>query len=262
MDILRGKMLLVGRDAESGRLTLAMSVGTSMKMAKIGDSDSVPGSVSRCVPQQNAAHAKIEIDSAGAMRITNLKAANVTFVNGTEIMTKGICNTDRIELGRDHYVLNLSAVLEAAGQIARSTGMASQTFSISHLESVWSQYKDVERKIVDDSKRTALWGRVPLMVSMGTGVLTGVSGALGLGKSVTGVCLSLTILGLLLFIYSFIRAKNDKSQERKEQNIEWLMDHYLCPNPACRKFLGVTSYKLLIRNTGLRCPHCKCNWEK
>ena len=84
MDKLKGKTIYIGKEQEHGRLIVA--VQGYNETAQLGSPGSVPKSVSRCMPSEGVAHAKISVDPNGDMTLVNMKQQNVTYVNGAEIV--------------------------------------------------------------------------------------------------------------------------------------------------------------------------------
>lgn len=93
MERLKGKTILVGKEPGQGRLLVA--VLETGKAAAIGSPGCVPNSVSRCKPADGVAHVKITIDQSENMVLTNMKPQNVTFINGTEIVSKHVTATNK-----------------------------------------------------------------------------------------------------------------------------------------------------------------------
>ena len=138
----------------------------------VGEVGSVPGSVSRCNPSEGIGHCEIRINEEGTMVLVNLKPHNVTYVNGTEIVSKKITSDSVVELGLDKYVLDLSLVLKAAETIAREEESAvedkqekplkkgkikdEQVYSIIHLKDVWDKYHNDLLTLQKKQKNLAL----------------------------------------------------------------------------------------------------------
>lgn len=239
MNSLKGKTIFIGKEPEQGRL----SVAVCGKVATIGLPGCVPGSVSRCIPQQNVAHAKIEVDKNGGMTLTNLKPANVTYVNGVEIMSKHITASSQVSLGKDRYVIDLTAILAAAEKLAP------MEYDISPLEAVWNTYRAELKKLRDKQNRINL-------IRAASGILTScaILASIQIGRS--GYIL--TAIGVLGNIYCFFGMKNDNAADKQERLTEDFQEHYVCPK--CNKFLGNYPYKLMKKQYGMQCPYCKCKF--
>lgn len=280
MDKLKGKSVLIGKEPERGRLLIAIA-GTT-KMGALGGDGSVPGSVSRCLPASDVAHARIDIDDHGHIRITNVKSRNVTYVDGMSIMSKVVTPASVVELGKDHYRIDVNAVLKVAGKLVGASGSVNPgnnvndqyksksksvtntpvqkpgvpkppkvKYSISHLELVWRDLQDQRNEIREKQKKVNLIRTGCSVFSMLTVPCTIILGPWA--YALTGV-------GVIGTVYSFVGLKNDDTTQRMEDITEEFQDRYVCPNPECGKFLGNMSYKLLKKQYSMHCPYCKCEY--
>lgn len=273
MQNLKGKNILIGKEPGSGRLLVAIE-GTQFNTA-IGPANSVPSTVSRCMPTQGAAHARISIDTAGNMLLTNLKPQNVTFVNGTRVLSKHIDSNTAIELGSDHFSVNMTAILATARRLVTPITQANppivprtsapsmpgvkiaskpeqNTFSTKPLEEIWMRYENEMDRIQARQKRTNTMRALQGVLSLGGIVVGGVMAMCG--APAVGIIFSSA--ALVLGIVAFFVTKNDTSAEDRKRALEQLEDNYLCPNPACRKSLPTKPYKWIQRNY-TNCSYCK-----
>lgn len=262
MNNLIGKTILIGKEPGQGRLAVAIVGG---KTAAIGNTDSVPNSVSRYRAADGVAHAKITVDHNGNMILTNMKPQNITYVNGTEIESKRITTANTIELGKDRYRINLPVILETAKKLAvignqptpssnpnqNQQQKQTQTFNISHLEHVWNDLQARKKEIQVKQKKINL-------VRSGCGVFT--MCAMPCIFMFGPVGYVLTCIGILGNVYSFVGLKNDDTADVLEKLTENFQDRYVCPNPDCNKFLGNISYKLLKKQYSMHCPYCKSEY--
>ena len=106
-ELLKGKTILIGREPGKPCLLVAVSINGVYKAAEMADCLPVPDSVSRCKVAEGSAHCKLEIDVAGSVRLINLKAANLTYVNGVAVESKKVSESDNIALGREKYAVSL-----------------------------------------------------------------------------------------------------------------------------------------------------------
>ncbi|MCM1111110.1 MAG: FHA domain-containing protein [Clostridium sp.] len=272
MERLKGKTILIGKEPGQGRLL----VSVAGKTAAIGSVNSVPGCVSRCKVAEGVAHAKITVDQNGTMILTNMKSQNVTYVNGSEIVSKRIQPTSTVELGKDHFNINLPVVIEAAkklGTVASvnpgtpgghsgggGSAVTVKKFRISHLEHVWNDYHDSNLEIKQRQRHQALMGRIPMFFTMGSGAISAVAVALSWPEYVKTLCVALTVIGVIFMVYTFVKSKNDTSLEDSEKLLEDFQERYTCPNPDCNKFLGNMSYRLFKKQYSMHCPYCKCEY--
>lgn len=264
---LKGKTILIGRDPGYDRLLVAVRVNGQPGLAYMGSPGSVPNSVSRCKPADDTAHCKIEIDSTGNMIITNLKPQNVTCVNGSEIVAKRITCDDELHLGRDMYPIRIGAILDTATKIAGTapeqrqnvppTQSSKKSYSIKPLENVWKNYYDKTRELNTKQRNINLLRSSTPIFTLGSGVLAALAKRLDCLPSWVLVLTSiLSVTGLILMIYSFIRAYKFNSIEEKELITQEFQKNYVCPNPECRHFLGNQPYDIVRQNKV--CPYCRC----
>lgn len=244
MDSLKGRTILIGKEPGQGRLIVALEGNSAV--ATVGGVGSVPDCVSRCNPSDGVAHAKISVDQNGVITLSNLKSQNVTYVNGAEIVSKRIDKTNSVELGKDHYKLNLPLIFEAAEKLVASEG-----FNISHLEGVWNDLQNHRKAIQAKQKKINL-------VRSGCGLFT--MCAMPCIFLFGPVGYVLTGIGVAGNLYSFIGLKNDNTADVMEQLNEEFQDKYVCPNPKCNKFLGNISYRLLKKQYSMHCPYCKSKY--
>ncbi len=262
MDRLKGKTILIGRESGQGRLLVAL-LGSG-KGAAIGGVGSVPGSVSRCRPNEKTAHCKIEIDPSGNMVLTNIKPENVTFVNDLQIQSKKITPSCTISLGRDRYLLDLNLVLQTATKLVGATtpSPTPKTYSIQHLEKVWNRYEATLEAIQRGQQERGKRRMLPMMIGVASSVITALIAFFRDQIYDETVRNFLTILPALVAVISFIiyfrnYTEKDTSIEDKKNAQDKLFDHYVCPNPQCNHFMGNQPYKVLRQNK--KCPYCGCS---
>ena len=253
MERLKGKTILIGKEPGIGRLLIAIQ--DNGKSTAIGSPGSVPACVSRCKPTEGVAHAKITVDQAGNMTLTNMKSQNVTFVNGSEIASKRVSATNSVELGKDRFSISLPVIIETAKEMASihivpptPPEPKPQQFNISHLERVWNDLQEKRKSIQAKQKRINL-------VRSGCGLFT--LCAMPCIFMFGPIGYILTGIGIVGNLYSFIGLKNDNTTDAIEQMNEEFQDRYVCPNPDCNKFFGNISYKLLKKQYSMHCPYCK-----
>lgn len=273
MNRLKGQTILIGKEPGQGRLMVALA-GTG-HFATIGSPGCVPGCVSRCRPAEGMAHARIAVDADGNMILTNAKPQNVTFVNGVEIASKRVLPSHIVELGKDHFRIDLNAVTATASGIlasgagqqpqpqqayrqqpagnnaARQQAAQPKRFNIAHLERVWEGYQGRRREIQDAQRKINL-------IRSGCGLFTMCAMPCIFFFGPVGYVL--TAIGVIGNLYSFFGMKNSNTAERLEQLTEEFQDMYVCPNPDCNKYLGNMRYKLLKKQYSMHCPHCKCEY--
>ena len=95
-EFLKGIEIFVGRESGTDRVLVYLSINGQIKAFQLGNPGSVPKFVSRAIPNQNKAHLSIRIDDNGEIIVSNLKPENVTFVNGSQIVSKRISEDDTV----------------------------------------------------------------------------------------------------------------------------------------------------------------------
>lgn len=260
-DKLKGKNIFIGKDASTGRIMISVLLNGKNATALFGANNSVPNSVSRCLPDKGMAHLEISISEDGKVIAKNLKEQNVTYIQDSEIISKSISADVEFKLGKDKYPIKLSSILKVGEKIvAVSEPEKTQEFDISHLEQVWETYHSHNIELQRRSRRQNMQGRIPMFFTMGAGALSSIAFACGWGENVKVLCIVLTVIGLIIMVYAFLITKNDTSIEDRERFTEEFQDNYICPNPKCGKYLGSYSYKLMKRQYSMCCPHCKCKF--
>lgn len=252
---LRGKTLFIGKEQTQGRLAVYMDQNGKMLLTELGLPGSVPNSVSRCKPTERTAHCKLEISRDGNLVLTNLKSQNVTFVNGTEIISKKINVDSSVELGKDHFHLDIQMVLDAASKLMPIV------YSIRPLEKVWADY---EQKTYDLKRRQRNLANIKGLY-MPCVVLSTLSGVvvkyLGADNDIANT-FSYILYGIaaIIMFYGLYKSLTDKSLEEGKKITDDFQQDYVCPNPKCRHYLNMQPYKVLRQNK--KCPYCGCLWHE
>ncbi len=258
MNDLSRETIFIGRESNQGRLLIALS-GSSMT-ALIGSVGSVPGSVSRCKPAENTAHCKISVDQSGNMVIANMKPQNVTYVDGLQVESKKITEHSTIALGKDKYSVSVHLILEAARKlmpVAPTPSPSAQEYSIKHLEKIYKNYEDAMETIQRHQQKMGRRRMLPIMIGSASAVLSPLLG-IYVGTATYYVTVPIAILSFVIYMYNY-REKDTSIEDRKEAN-NTLIDHYVCPNPDCKRFMGNQPYRLLRQNK--KCPFCGCKFTE
>lgn len=226
--------LIIGRDANTAQLKVVN--GTQVTL--IGAPASVPMDVSR-------QHCKLEVIDKDTFVITNIKAANVTWVNGVEVQSKQITLADKVQLGASKYVLPLA---EIAGKVVPTI------VDITPLKVVWENYKNGIKDIKKRQQRNNLIASSYIGLSILGGLLTFLIPS-ELQESVKGI---IGFFAALLFAYGFYKRATFKGDDEQEKLIQKLHDEYVCPN--CNYFFE-KGYDILSKNFTC-CPGCKAQFKK
>lgn len=250
---LRNKTILVGRDADSGRLLISIKINGQPRNATIGNINSVPNCVSRCKPYEEVAHCKIDVLNDDTMLLTNIKPENFTFVNGSDITSKRININSHISLGKDMYPMNIGNVITAANKLLGEIPPPPSEKSIRHLEAIWKEYNDDIKKIKLVQQNRAKQRLIPIMISSVLGV---VSTVLSLILGTRSLMISIPISLIPLFIYIKLFQEKDTSIEDQEKAEEKLEQRYRCP--LCNCYLGKVPYITLAQHK--KCNFCGGGW--
>lgn len=226
--------LIIGRDSNTGKLKVVN--GNEAKL--VGAPSSVPRDVSR-------QHCQLSV-TGGNITIKNIKAENVTWVNGLEVNTKQITIADTIELGPSRsYTVPLKEVLD---------GFEPNEVDIRPLRQVWENYNNSLLAIRKRQQRNNLLSSSYIGFSVLGGLLAFVlpNYVQDIAKIVIGV------LAAAIFILGFIKRATDKSIDEQEALKKQLQQQYVCPK--CHHFMGYQDYDVLIQNNN--CPYCKAKYIK
>ena len=236
--------LVIGREAGTDKPRLAVTLNG--KTVCLGTPGSVPKSVSR-------RHCKVTVGDDSLMTVENLTVStesegvqNIVYVDGKEYVRRGGVPLDAsIELGPDHYRLDVRALLKAVA--------AGQAYSIGHLEKV---YQDYQQEKLDLQIRQGKLNAISAL----PGVLSMTS--IGLAVFIPNArVVMIVIAAVFALVFAFIRYKNASKVPLKTREIEdRFREKYICPNPVCNHFLGAVPYKELLKNH--HCPYCKCKFSE
>lgn len=229
--------LIIGR--ENGVDNPRLSIEYNGKTFYWGKPGSVPKSVSR-------KHCRVEIDNDAKVSVEDITTNNFIYVNGQDCKKKGgIALTDTIELGPDKYCVDLDGIVKALS--------AQQSYSIAPLQEIYDSYQKEKYDIqVSQGKLNAL--------SALPGILSMVS--IGIAFFVEKARLIMIIIAAVFAaVFAIIRFRNaSKIPMRTKKLDESFREKYVCPNPACGHFLGLTPYKELLKNRS--CPYCKSKFTE
>ena len=236
--------LVIGREAGTDKPRLAVTLNG--KTVCLGTPGAVPKSVSR-------RHCKVIVGDDSLMTVENLTVStesegvqNIVYVDGKEYVRRGGVPLDAsIELGPDHYRLDVRALLKAVA--------AGQAYSIGHLEKV---YQDYQQEKLDLQIRQGKLNAISAL----PGVLSMTS--IGLAVFIPNArVVMIVIAAVFALVFAFIRYKNASKVPLKTREIEdRFREKYICPNPVCSHFLGAVPYKELLKN--YHCPYCKCKFSE
>ncbi len=226
------KKIVFGRDHQTNQLLISVDG----KSSKFGGKDSVPTSVGK-------EHVSLTVGDEGELTLENMDIENDTYVNGIGIERKRIKKGDRIQLGKDRYVLSWD-VLEP---------FIPQFVDIRPLKEVWDNYKERQKEIQVRQKNNGLLASVPMVFSMIGGLLSSV-----VPPDIRPYTIVLTGIAVVIMLVGLYRRFTDKSIEERAKLDEDFQRQYVCPK--CGHFMGNQSY--FIISQGKSCPYCKALYKK
>lgn len=226
--------IIIGRDKDTQQLRL--TIGNQSKL--VGTPGSVPDYVSR-------QHVKLTTDERGGFVLTNLKATNVTYVNGLSVDSKHVSEKDKIELGPTRFPLDWSFVDQVMPKMV----------DIRPLEEVWNHYHETKMKYqIAERKFNALRSATGI-ITMAAMLASLLGGRGPIYYAMYGLAIGIT---LAFTIKAYIgSSKIPKQNDELDRDFK---KRYVCPNPKCNHFLGYSSYDILSQNKN--CPYCKAQYRK
>lgn len=217
-------------------------------------------------PTVSRKHCKVTDNGDGTYIIENLSRSG-TKVDGVEILKTTANLNSRIQLGPSFS----AALVELIGvpQTSSKSGLKNQaenfqqsnslrnqqsevkTFNISHLRKVWEDYNNTNIAIANAQRKVNL-----IRVGFGIFTLCAMPTIYFIGPLIG---YTLTFIGILGNVYSFIGIKNSETVEERQRRQDAFDDAWVCPNPDCGHSLLAKNYRMLVRNHQ-SCPFCKCRY--
>ena len=230
---------IIGRDPQNSQVQIKNELGVKLKNIPI----QAPQDVSR-------EHILVTVVNHNSLHIHNIKAANISYVNGQEVLDKVIRSSDVVELGRSHFRVNLFGMLGMQKPMPvhpiQPQNKNTVFVDITQLKKVWDYYTNTKKEIKKRKSRMAAMAGIPMLISM-------VSGLIGFRFPPIFV---LTGVSIVFMVYRTYAMYTDKSEDELEKNEEYLEKYYKCPkcNYPFRK-----KYNLLIQDEC--CPRCKAKFK-
>lgn len=224
--------LKIGREWKSRRLCIVKDGQEQF----VGLPGSVPEDVSR-------EHLSLSSMGNGRWKLKNLNENNVTYVNSIAVESKEVTESDKVELGRSHYLLTWDCL----------RGQKVETVNIRPLKRIWKEY-DEQRFDAQIAERKFNAAR------SATGIITMMAMVCGffLGHDYFYIMIYAVAIGIsVVFTYLAYMKSSDIPKQQREMN-KHFQQHYVCPK--CGHFMGFTDYDVLIQNDA--CPHCKAKYIK
>lgn len=224
--------IIIGRDAATNKLKATCDGNVKY----YGAHGSVPNDVSR-------EHCSLVMNRQDAV-IRNIKATNVTYVNGLDITSKQVTETDKVELGVSRYKLPIKEIF---------ADYKEPECDIARLRQIWENYEQTLLEYqIDERKFNTARSSVGL-VTMGAMIC-----GLVVGHSFIYILLYLLAIGISV-VFTFVAYK--KSSQIPKKMIELKKDFqgkYVCSN--CGHFMGFVDVDILMQNK--TCSHCKAKFTE
>ena len=214
----------------------------------VGQAGSVPLSVSR-------RHCKISVNGSN-ISIENIKAQNVTFVDGNQIYSKVIVPTSRVQLGEEKFLVPLQQMLQLAGASTNNVGdtiKETPTFSLKPMKEVWKEYDkrrmEIQNNAVKSANKQRLQG-IFSMLGMCLGFIPGINPI---------IRIVIIVAALSIAVYFFIKGSVGETVQQQLHDLdEEYAKKYKCPNPACGRPFGAIPYRNIEYNK--QCLACGCKY--
>ncbi|MCI7119103.1 MAG: FHA domain-containing protein [Prevotella sp.] len=214
----------------------------------VGQAGSVPLSVSR-------RHCKISVNGSN-ISIENIKAQNVTFVDGNQIYSKVIAPTSRVQLGEENFLVPLQQILQLAGASTNNVGdtiKGTPTFSLKPMKEVWKEYDkrrmEIQNNAVKSANKQRLQG-IFSMLGMCLGFIPGINPI---------IRIVIIVAALSIAVYFFIKGSVGETVQQQLHDLdEEYAKKYKCPNPACGRPFGAIPYRNIEYNK--QCLACGCKY--
>ena len=216
-------------------------------------------------PTVSREHCWLTDNGDGTYTLQN-KSPQGTYVDGRKIVKTRVTSDSYIKLSEtttvkvaDLLPLNQKSVQPALQQRSVAPMPSVPVYSIKHLQIVWDNYHDKLLEIQKEQRSITLLRSASPMFTIGSGAIATLAKTMGWGDAIFGLTIMLTIIGLVLMLYSFIKGFKDKSIEEREQATDMFTRNYICPNPKCNHFMGNQSFSIISQNKN--CPWCKCKFS-
>lgn len=231
--------IIIGRE-EGARRLHCVAGGREFN---IGAAGSVPLSVSR-------QHCKLKVNGSN-ITIENIKAQNITFVDGNQVFSKSISATSCVQLGKERYQIPLQQILQLT--IGTPDGQPIPTFSLKPLKNVWQEYDDRRMEIQNKAAKSANKQRLQGILSM-LGMCIGFIP--GIDQTIRIVII---VAALAIAIYFFVKGSMNATVQQQLHDLdEEYAKKYKCPNPKCGKPFGSIPYRNIEYNK--QCLACGCKY--
>lgn len=202
-------------------------------------------------------HCQITPLGGDKYKIKNLSVGG-TFVNGFEVVETTVTADTYIRLGPSFTVKVKDLLPVEDGGTNPPTEVPE--YSIRPLQYVWNTYQNKLLEIQNSQRSIGLLRSASPLFTLGSGSISMFSRSIGLGESVMYITGALTVMGLIIMVYSFYKTYKYNGPVLTQQATKEFQNKYVCPNPKCHRFMGNQPYNILRQNK--TCPYCKCKFTE
>lgn len=197
-------------------------------------------------PTVSREHCRLTDNSDGTYTLENVSEQG-TCVDGKDVIRTFVTPETKIKMG------NLTVMV---ADLLPLQPTPPKEYSLLPLKTVWDTYHNAQLDIQKRQRSINQLRSASPMFTFGSGAIASLAKALDWSDVIFVVTIMMTIVGLGLMAYCFVKGLKDKSIEEREEATDRFTRDYVCPNPECRHFMGNQSYNLLRQNKS--CPYCKC----
>lgn len=201
-------------------------------------------------PTVSREHCRLTDNGDGTYTLENVSAQG-TCVDGKDVIRTSVTPETKIKMG--NLTVKVADLLPLQPQPPKE-------YSLLPLKDVWDTYHNTLLDIQKRQRSINQLRSASPMFTLGSGAIASLAKALDWSDVIFVVTILMTIVGLGLMAYCFVKGVKDKSIEEREEVTERFTRDYVCPNPECRHFMGNQSYDLLRQNKS--CPYCKCKFTQ
>ena len=203
-------------------------------------------------------HAQLTVHDDYTLVLEDCNSTTGTYINLHKIIRKRVTLNTEIRLGNNMvfkvYKLLPNALIDVIK--LKNKEKIKQTFQT--LEPIWNAYENERAHLDKKSNRSILLNRMPYLVTLLSGIISGFFSSTLLVKIVVpgGAFILTTIVAFVIDKHGEKKRKESVEKNRELESL--LKESYLCPNPECQKFLGNTPFDKLKHER--HCNYCKCEW--
>lgn len=213
-------------------------------------------------PTVSGKHASLTPNADGTYTLHHLSKTNHTYVNGVEVLTCNVKDSDVVRMG--NYEVRVADLIPVAAPPTPPTPPTppakdeDKAISLAHLEAVWNRYDEALTDIQAFQRSNGLWRSIVPIFTMGGAAITGVAHSMDWPSSIQVISTLFTIIGVVISAYTFYKGyKFDAILETKKLN-QRFQDEYVCPK--CGRFMGNIPYNVLKKNSKA-CPMCRSTYK-